>query len=62
LFGQVRTKGANGPTRKAIQNQTLGDLLRSRAISAENGIEANETVRKSHHIRQLSQEKPWTLF
>jgi hypothetical protein len=41
-------RSANGPTRKAIRNQTLGDLPRFRAIS---GIEAIETITISQDIR-----------
>jgi hypothetical protein len=43
-------KGASGPTTKAIQNQTRGDLSRSRAISVENGIAASEAIKKSQLI------------
>jgi hypothetical protein len=35
---------------KAIQNQNLGDLSRSRAIAAASGIEAMETIRIAHDI------------
>jgi hypothetical protein len=44
-------RSANGPTRKAIRNQTLGDLPRFRAISVASGIEAIETITISQDIR-----------
>jgi hypothetical protein len=44
-------KGASGPTMKAIQNQNLGDLPRSRAIFTARGIEAIKTIIKLHHIQ-----------
>ncbi len=37
--------GANGPTQNAIQNQSLRDLLRSRAISVARGTDANKTMK-----------------
>ena len=37
--------GANGPTQKAIQNQSLRDLPRSRAISVARGTDANKTMK-----------------
>jgi hypothetical protein len=44
-------RGANGPINDAIQNQSLRDLARSRAISTASGIEAIETMKMSQDIR-----------
>lgn len=53
--------GPNGPTRAAIQAQALADLSRSRAISAESGIEASDMMRMSHHIRTFSEFSTQTI-
>ena len=37
--------GANGPAQNAIQNQSLRDLPRSRAISVARGTEAKKTMK-----------------
>jgi len=37
--------GANGPTQNAIQNQSLRDLSRSRAISVARGTDAKNNMK-----------------
>jgi len=39
------TAGANGPMMNAIQNQSLRDRPRSRAISMARGIDAMDTMK-----------------
>jgi hypothetical protein len=38
------SNGANGPIRKAIQNHTLDDLARRRAIRTVSGTDPIETI------------------
>lgn len=47
--------GANGPAQNAIQNQSLRDLPRSRAISVARGTDAKKTMkRKIDHVSILT--------
>ena len=48
-------RGANGPTRNAIQNQVRVDLPRSRAMRCARAIEASEATTSVHvHMRSIS--------